>query len=412
MYIIRQVGNMIKKDKIKVLLICAVFILWTCVPVGFNIAFSINIGQTVFRFNVWLSTIILLFLIFVRRNHSTSKFDRRYIVFLSFVFISGLFIFFRNSIYSISSLFDGLLIILLPFLFFKSLRTIKNEKLLELFIFVVKLVGAFIILQVFSTEIIAALRKWTDQTNLDRGFSTIGESNATAYFLLSISILLFLEFLRKKSKFDLIILLCSCIAILRSQTRAAIGILCIFCFIIFCFLYKAAKIKFFFGVMVGLIALAFFDVDIFINIYERVFTESSSGSNTLRSLLLEEGLNAANQKIVFGWGIGLLINRISRMGRYITDIGNPHNQWVALLAETGIVGVFLFCLSLPPIFKAYKEQCKSIKIIKWCFAVFILSSFMFETLFTAEIRTTICFWMFPCMLHCYSIFETSKSDSD
>ena len=386
---------MVRKNTIRMFLACMCLFLWVAVPTAFNIAHAITISNTTFRFNVWTSAIIcaLLFLSNIR-SIKMNRFDIAYFLFVIYSMFNTVIQANISGKY-LSSGIDALLTLILPYIILKTVFMLESDLVSKVFIFI-KVLAVFITIQTYATNAIALIRGWTDVS--DRASTTLGESNTTAGFLVAIALLLLISYIKNNSRLDLINFGFTSIAILMSQTRSAIGLLALFISVILFAYGQKTRWRILVYIAIGAVGIYFINPDIYNDIYLRIFTSQSSGSDQLRKTLRDIGLLEFYKRPFFGAGNGLLIYRISRVARYSTDIGNTHNQWVALLAESGITGMLLFVTFVLTYVSHFKKHTKETSVISVCFLIFVALGFLFETFLTAEIRTSICFWMYPLMM--------------
>lgn len=397
---------MVEKDKLISILICTILFVWIALPTGFNVSFGIAIKNTLFRFNVWFSIILCILLLLLSRNRSAI--GRNYQWFGLFVFycvINTFFHLFNQTIISASTGIDAILTLVLPFILVKSfsgLTELINRKRVIVFL---KVMGLYLILQVFLTGFIATFRGWDSSVDLERTSTTLGESNCTAYFLTGIGVLLIVEYLNFRKKADLILLVFVSLAILRSQSRGAVGLLILIFAVNVLFGNSKGKLRLVLFGIIALFGIYFTNPDVLYNLYLRIFTGQSSGSDMARELYRSTALAEFGKRPVTGAGIGLLVYRLSRINRYITDIPNPHNQWASLLAETGIMGTAIFVFSQISLIKRSLFESKNVRVIAICFSLYLVFGFMFEAMFTAEIRASLCFWIYWILIEYYSAID-------
>lgn len=386
---------MVRKNTIRMVLVCACLFLWVAVPTAFNIAYAITITNTTFRFNVWTSAIICVLLCLSNiRNIKINRFDIAYLIFVIYCMVNTSIQANISSKY-LSSGIDALLTLILPYILLKTVFMLESDLVSKVFTFI-KALAIYITIQTYATNAIALIRGWSEVS--DRASTTLGESNTTAGFLIAIALLLLISYIKNNSRLDLIIFGFTVIAILMSQTRSAIGLLALFIAVIFFVYGQKTRWKIFMYMAVGAVAIYLINPEIYNDIYLRIFTSQSSGSDQLRKTLREIGLLEFYKHPLFGSGNGLLIYRISRVARYSTDIGNTHNQWVALLAESGITGLLLFVAFVLSYTVHFKKCTKETNVVSICFLIFVALGFLFETFLTAEIRTSLCFWIYPLMM--------------
>lgn len=397
---------MVKKDKLISILICTILFVWVALPTGFNVRFGIAINNTLFRFNVWFSIILCIPLLLLSRNRiAVGKNYRWFLLFILFCVINTFFHLLNQSSISVSTGIYAILTLVLPFVLvknFSSLNDLMNRKLVIAFL---KVLGVYLILQVFFTSFIATFRGWDSSVDLERTSTTLGESNCTAYFLTGIAVLLVVEYLNFRKKLDLILLVFVSLAILLSQTRGAVGLLILIFAVSVLFGNSKGKLRLVLFGIIALFGIYFTNPEVFSNLYLRIFTGQSSGSDMARELYRSTALAEFSKRPITGSGMGLLVYRLSRINRYITDIPNPHNQWASLLAETGIMGTVLFVFSQISIIKRSLHESKNVRVIAICFLLYLVFGFMFEAMFTAEIRASLCFWIYWILIEYYRAID-------
>lgn len=396
---------MVNKDRLKADIICIILILWTALSTKFNVDFAINISNTVFRFNIWSTTLLCALLVPLSTNGVIKKkFDRLYLLFLLYCFINTILHLFGTNVTFASGL-EAFLTVTLPFIVVRSYASIKADALRERVIKVIKVLGVYITLQVFFSSVIGRIRGW-GITDFSRTSTTIGESNCTAYFLVCICLLSMLCFLRNRKKLDLFQLIVTSLAVLMSLCRGAIGCLVMMYAVTICFCTVKDRLKVIVLFLAAGAAVFIVKPDILINIYLRIFTDQSAASNTARQVFSQNALTHFKEHPLLGAGNGLLIGRLSRMNSYSSDITNPHNQWVALLVETGIIGTGLFAVSQASyLFHNFRHN-RYTKIACSTFLIYLLAGFLFETLYTGDIRASLCFWLYWIIIHFFRVDNT------
>lgn len=396
---------MLNKEQLKTDIICVILILLTALSTKFNLNFSINISNTIFRFNILSTLFLCVLLILLSLNGARKKkFDYLYLLFILYCFINTLLHLFDTNVTFASGL-EAILTLTLPFIVVRSYATIEKNTLRERVIKVIKILGYYIAVQVFFSSLIGSNRGWVD-TDYSRTSTTIGESNCTAYFLVCICLLSMLCFIRERRKIDLFQLIVTSIAVLMSLCRGAIGCLVMMYAVtaLFCDVKGRLKVIVLF-LTVG-IAVFIMKPDILMDVYLRIFSNQSMESNSIRQVVRQNALAHFKEHPLLGSGNGLLIGRLSRVNYYLSDIANPHNQWVALLAETGIIGTSLFALSqVSYLFDNYGNN-RYTKIASLTFLIYLLAGFQFETLYTGDIRASLCFWIYFILIHFFSAENT------
>ncbi|MBR4237553.1 O-antigen ligase family protein [bacterium] len=400
------------KDRIKFLLLCFVYICWTCIPNSINVRYSIELGNARFQLSIIVGAIILLVIIPLvnRRLFKDRRLSILLVLFCFFSFLTSLAKLKGNSDLSLWETIDELLVFVLPILFVKSVLSIQNERYKQLFMYAMIVVGAVVAMQVFMLSLFGKWLGWQNSIVESRGFTTIGAATASADFVFMSFVVCYITAMKTKRKILFLFLALFLLSMIVMQTRSAILLTALF--LIYAILKEklSTKLKLIILGAVILIGIAVLYPSFLSNFISRVFVSNSDTfySGIERKRLATVGLNVFFDNPLFGGGGGLILYRISRITYAPYYIGNSHNQWVALLAEHGIIGVVLFLLIVFT-FLRKTEWNKYSKLAVAAVLLMLLLGFFFETFITTDIRMTTTFWgLVLCMKH-YSTANESIS---
>lgn len=367
-------------------LISFILCLWLLIPVSVNDYLSIALYGIPIRFNITASSVacLILLLLLLKRHLSLDRFDIVYIVFVLYVGLVGLFkLIVLDNVYIVYFIYD-ILTLIMPWIIYKAIKQMPiNDQYLIIIVFAS--ICCVVVFEVLLFGIYFGIDNWGNSTS-DRAYSTVGAATSTSLLLLtgfSCSIILYF---RNRQKFFLFTSMLYLIGMLILQTRSSL-ILCSIIFFILSIRYKCVKVTFLLFILCCIIYTV--NNNIFDNIYLRFFTDNSLNSDELRREYIINGLHKFSDNYLLGTGLGLGIHSILNIQHGMID--SPHNQYISLLAETGILGCFLY----------YASVCCFVRNIlhKKCFdmlSVLVILIFLggcFEVLLYKDIRHVLVMWM-------------------
>ena len=375
-------------------LLCAFLMLaWTCIPVTVNVAYSIQFGVTVYRLNILLTLlaipVLILCCVFLRvRFHA---YDALFILFTVYCFFDTIVLTFGMNIDVVSQLIEFLTIFFGSYLWFKvatALEDAKSQALFCLFVFV----SVFVAAQLLFYGGFSGNASWGSATS-DRGFTTVGYATASAMLLFSGMTVSFSQFKRFGSSVYLLTTLVIFAGILVSMTRASISMALLYFFIVALLSPLDSKVKFVICVTLIVILVVCSQPELVDNLAARFFTDNSSGSDAERELYRSIGLGAFSESPFFGKGAGVSFTSISHESIYIPELPNPHNQYIALLVESGLVGMVLLVASVVTLI--VEERLIDGATFQYAlgFLIVVLVGSLFEVYIMRDIRTSLTFWL-------------------
>ena len=239
----------------------------------------------------------------------------------------------------------------------------------------------------------------------DRIRTTIGTGTATGHVLFIFFVLLEFQYRINKGKIPIWCHILFIIAIILSASRAAFLMLILY--EIFRIIFSREKLLKKTVVSVLLIACTLFMLKI--TGVEQRFFGRAIGSDTARRYYLSYSLShwQNGNHFLLGDGFGADFLRMMRKPNYVyspliySPVPSPHNTYVLLLNETGIIGLFLFCfillLPISYIFRSIhynkdsiseSDKC-SIYLVGFGYILYIIIGLNTETLLLNEVRFAI-----------------------
>jgi|GEM_PF-4236810 len=393
---------MISVSKIKLYLYILCVALIALMPASISTSFTLNMGYRGIRLNI-IIVLIILIVTSISEIHKKIKweiYEVAYVIFCFVVFSLALI----KSIFSIEtvaifSVMETMLVLLIPFILYKRLSSYTNEEDKNIIFKSLVGIGIIIVIQVLMYTLfytfISQLMNW-DPSKPERPSTTIGAATSTALFLYAILGISFYKMINSRGKYYKITTILLVIAILFLQTRSAIFLTVLFAIYII-FNNRSKLNKRYILYFVTALTVLYLSIPETINpIFERFFTDQSKGSNEARIYLLNIGIEAFKETPVLGTGIGRGVTRLIDTNELTTQITNPHNQHLALLLETGLVGYIFYLFFIATLFFFYiKKNLKngSYNYLLFATVSLLLIGFMVEVLVTAGVRTSMSFWL-------------------
>lgn len=233
----------------------------------------------------------------------------------------------------------------------KSLGS-KFEAMVHAIIVIAFVYSIYVIIQFFAQNFLVVLTGFGEiaADYKTRHSTMLGTSITTTYYFIA-TIPMIMIGINKAAHttrlFYIISLITSIFSVLLLQSR--IGFLILGFFFVFYFLkYKGhVKLRYKLLVVIGVIVLLFWAYNN--ESLSRLFSDYSMGVSTeSRMNSLTVGLSAFQEKPIFGSGIATFYKRIwTADSRYVsiygkTSLVDPHNMYVMILVEMGVVGFALF----------------------------------------------------------------------
>jgi len=247
-----------------------------------------------------------------------------------------------------------------PFAIFILLNYKFNKSQISLIRFPILFSLLFLTIQIilFSTGILKYHLDITggEFANIFRISTTVGAATGTSIVVLLLGVISL--FLAKSRKCELISLILTSISLLLLISRSAI-----LCFIIFLFFYYkkffSLNIKNLF--ITTILIILFYHIGLFNPLYERTIKGFENSDITSgRDVLVEDNMKKLDGSKIFGLGYANVytIKRIIGLHKKPLYYGAPHNVYVLILLEQGIIGLTFFVLFwllfLKKIFKVNK----------------------------------------------------------
>ena len=381
-----------KKDHILMVTVIVSLILLLCIPLSIAENFAIQTVAVDIRGNIVLTGFILS-LVLMALPMNINKIDGAYFVLVLFYFLISLIRLLIVEEYQIDSTINPMLDLTIPFLLYLYIKSIKDDHVFELIQYAVIGIGFFVALQVLLFNLIVPLVGWSDWRDT-RPITTIGESTISAYALVVFFMVTLINYLRNKRKILILFLALFSFAILLEETRGALLTYLVFIMFIMIAADLSHRIKLLVGFIILFLSILVIDPQIYHELFLRIFTDNSIGSNDLRLELFKEGLSRFSEYPLFGTGIGFSLDRTISKLVYSTYIGNPHNQFLSIMVETGIVGfLLLFSWFITILISSLRKITGVNKYYCYAYISFICSAFWFENFLTSDIRGAIGFWI-------------------
>jgi O-antigen ligase len=329
-----------------------------------------------------------------------------YTLFLFFATIGGLIsaLILQNDV-AIFSVVESIIVLSLPFLLYLRISNITNKSLNKDYYFGIVFIGLLVAVQVFFNSIFGNLMGWNVQ--LERASTTVGGATTTALVLYSIMTISLYQALKTNKLFFKISTLFLILAVLFTETRSAILLMVVLSMSYALNLRKKHLWKYMALFVITLALIYFVNPEPFETIYARFFTNKSSASNEARLFLAKSALLEFMKNPIIGTGLGLGIIRLVDVNSLSTQLSNPHNQHIALLLETGIIGYTLFILFITTTIGRTISSIGRKKIVLRSLIVLVVFGFMFEVLLSVDIRASMSFWI---LITSLSIQERERFD--
>lgn len=386
------------RNKIRLYLYLLGIYVLLLMPNSISTKYSILLGNRQIRLNI----LILLLILFIDKFQEFNKIkllridELFYSFFLIFAIISALIntLFMQDNL-AIFSVIDGIIVLLVPFIYYIKIINIVNKNLVEDYFYGIVILGILISIQVFFNSYFAKIMIW--EVQFDRAVTTVGAATTTALVLYSIFTISIYQMLKTNKFFFKISSFILILAILFTETRSAIILMFLLLtsyFFNFDFLIKKKLWKFTLFLILILILVYFINPRILNSIFDRFFTNKSISSNELRVLYAKNALLEIKKHLIIGTGVGLGIIRYNDVNVLASQLINPHNQHLSFLLEMGIIGYVLFILFVTTtIIKAKKKYISGKNIILRAFVLLVFLGFMFETVLNIDMRSSMSFWI-------------------
>ncbi len=214
-----------------------------------------------------------------------------------------------------------------------------------------------------------------------RIYTTVGGVNSTGPLIIIMTFFIMLSNDRYTQK--IIIVTISAISVFFTVTRSAIGLMVLLFVYFFFKTIKVSKIYALYSI-IGVIVLYY--LGIFNPIIERNASKSTDGDmSSGRDILVENVLKDVNHNdaSLFGLGIGNVYqsDEVRRSNVKMPFEGAPHNVYVLMYAEQGIIGLSLCLLILV---KFLMRNYKTNKDTTVCILLILLTIFNTETAFASN----------------------------
>lgn len=395
-----------KKVELYLYLFC-IFILML-MPSSVSTKYTILLGNREIRLNI-LIVLLILVIDGIKRFNKIKLLRTNelfYTLFLFFATIGGLInsLIIQNNL-AIFSVVESIIVLSLPFLLFLRISNVMNKNLIKDYYYGIVVIGILVAVQVFFNSIFGNLMGWDVQ--LERASTTVGAATTTALVLYSIMTISLYQMFKTNKLFFKVSTLFLILAILFTETRSAILLMLILLMSYTVNLRKKQLWKYMALVIIALTLIYFINPEPFETIYARFFTNKSSASNEARIFLVKSALLEFMKHPIIGTGLGLGIIRLIDVNFLSTQLNNPHNQHIALLLETGILGYTLFILFITTTIRRAKSSIGRKKIVLRSLIVLVVFGFMFEVLLSVDIRASMSFWI---LITSLSIQERERID--
>lgn len=209
-----------------------------------------------------------------------------------------------------------------------------------------------------------------------RVYTTAGESTGTGLILNALILYLLLTIIHLKYK--LVLAIFGLVAVCFTVSRTSIAIISISYFY-FWFVYYRKKVKY--SISLLLLLLTLFSIGVFQPIIDRNSEKTTDGNlSSGRDILIEQVIDNVNSKGSkwFGFGVGnvyqtteIAYSRIKMPYR-----NAPHNSYILLYAEQGIIGILFFTALL---IYFYRKRFKCNRDVGFILILFFLLAFNTET---------------------------------
>lgn len=361
---------------------------------------------------------IVLFIKFL--TNSEKKINLK-IVILFLIYIIYLLL---NLIFNYNSqAFYSIMIIILPMLLITSANKSEGKNVNQIIKVLVSLgliYSIFIIFEFFFYNIIAQYFNLnTTADYVTRHTTMLGSSITTSYYLLlniPICFMGFHYFDKKWKKITIITIILSVFSIILEQSRICFVILGIYLILYFLLFGKKVKLSTKILAVLGIIFLLSWVMSN--ESLSRLYTDYSDNTSTqTRISIIKIGFNEFLNKPILGSGISTYYKRLWHgESRYILINGglsliDPHNIYIYILVEQGIMGMMLFVTIFILIIKEYiKYMPKYIRINTYILILGQLLAFYGGSQLINEISYSTIFWNYMLILCSIGLYERSKKD--
>lgn len=400
---------------LKLIIFTAGLIFLFLMPVSLSTEYQLILGNRIIRANVLGFMFALIFICFIefisriyyfKRIIRFNNYEKIYLVFLFYTIMISLFKGFNQTSFIFFQFVDSLLVIGLPFFAYKVI--IKQSSLYKEIKNITIIIGILISLQVvlfaISYSFFGKLLGWSINEfeiydGIMRARTTVGAATVTGLFLFLIFTLTFLEYQTKPRIFYKAASFFIVCALVLTITRSAVLLLVIFILWYLQYYFFRNNYKKVLRIMISGVLLVILGSSLLPsvadNMYSRFFTERSMGSNTTRIELVTKPFEKIKNNLLLGTGLGYGFSRYNDLER-IDNLSNPHNQHIALILETGIIGYVIFLFFYLSVYYHFKKYFKNSIYIKGTMISISLLFFIggqFETFYTADLRTSMLMWL-------------------
>lgn len=360
-------------------------------------------------------TVLLIRLIFMKKNRSNLRVFICIFIVLSYQIISLLFYKNSQSIYSI-------VLMLLPVFLISTSNEYEGKKFktfLKLITILSIIYSIFVLLEFFSYDFFSShFSLNTTASYVTRHATMLGTSITTSYFfVLNIPFEVIASKLLDKNwkKLSYFAIILNVIAIIINQSRICFITLGVY-FILYFFHFNK-KIKFHYKVIIVLLVIILMAWVLNNNSLSRLYTSyNDSVSTETRVSVLKTGIDEFSKHPLFGSGISKYYKRIwNSNSRFVYINGNlslvdPHNLFIFVLVEQGIVGFILYGYLLFTVKKEYYNKLdnflkKNLRIL----IIGLIIIFCGGSHLINEINFSVLFWIYFTALFSYSISERSEN---
>lgn len=367
-------------------------LLWTCTPSSINLAASITIEDTQFRFNSLLTIAALVPLGLGLASHraETPRIGGSYHLFVLGT-LSTFFLSTPSNFHRVwPAYFEAVLILLAPFLIFRVYCVLDdaNRRIVWRAAY---LSGAIAIAQVLVRGVSASWQSDAAEGAF-RATTTVGASTVSALYICVVGVIALCEFERTRRWVFVVFAGACLLADIFLLTRSAIVIWTV---VIVLNLLRI-RIRRIAGTVIGMAAVGTLiqvaAPQLFDAVYLRFGAATSAESNAVRQEVLSEGAQFVQEHLLFGGGLGQIIDTVARVGGGTSVLRNPHNQWMAIAIEAGFVGLILFgAFVLTALVRALKFVGLRPQLL--LFLAVISVAFFAEVIIMKDLRTVLIFWL-------------------
>lgn len=393
-----------KFSKSELLLLIGIFLL-TLLPSRLGVRYSFQIPGIEIRANEWAFILLLTCSLFIskrvnKRNH-IHTYEAIFILFIMYVLLSAAILVIAGSM-SWSNLYYAVSYNLIPFIFFRRLKNVEQRKIL----LIINTLGLILIFQVFMMtffyESLFEIAGWDLNifelsNNLLRARTTFGAATISAFFFFICIAINISDLLKEWKLSKLFFVILYLISILLLQTRSVIIAMLVISVYISMMLLKLNIRKFFQSTMLIifiLLIVLLISPNVYYNLFERFFTERAYESNIKRLNYISESMAYFSDYPILGSGFGFAFTRISdtHLTKEKKPITAPHNQHLAYLVETGLIGYLIIILFFTSVMTFYLKRGHKNKCLKFIlFTYFLLIFFLgqFETFSSTSLQSSL-----------------------